>query len=679
MKRTWNSLLSLALTGLIASPLAALAVPPPAPANVRAIILPAEVLLTWDASPGADFYQVARGGPNRRWIWPAITSEPRFRDTEFTELPSYYQLSACNAAGECLSTAEFLVYPATNDLRLIGATPRPLSDTSFAVAWTIGSATGFGLGEGMLEVGTSLDAMTLVGTSQSPAWRHEFAVENLVPNTTYFYRLTAWGANGGGFTYTEKFTTRPFTQPPPAVVRLTDPSPVLATDEDMPVDFTLAAENPGGGPLEFFVSNVPFGTMWGTAPNFTYLSNPEHSGVDYFDCGFTDGVTTRYTRVPVTVRFVQDRPIALDQSVTFIEDMPRKFFVSAQSWDAAPSTINYVILSGPTNGVLRMNQYWLSRGEYQCEPATNFFGIDHITFAAYNNYATGNVATVRLYVSPVNDAPIALPQSVTVPNGVTTRIVLTAKDPDIWYASQLTYNLATPPSHGQVYFLYDGTVDYTPATSFVGADSFSYVATDPTGLSATATVFITVFQPNRPPVAASASLLAEYDLPLNFTLTGSDPDGNPLTFSVLSQLAGGTLSGPPPNLVFTPAPGFSGVTGFLFKANDGALDSPVATNLITVGSAISPPNPPTSLTATAVSRSQINLLWTDNSGRETGFRIERSNDNRKWSKVGEVGANVTSFANVKLGDRKTYYYRVRAYSGTVNSAYSNVASATTPR
>ena len=48
-------------------------------------------------------------------------------------------------------------------------------------------------------------------------------------------------------------------------------------------------------------------------------------------------------------------------------------------------------------------------------------------------------------------------------------------------------------------------------------------------------------------------------------------------------------------------------TGFQFKANDGVLDSPVATNLISVGSAIAPPSAPTGLTATAVSRSQISL------------------------------------------------------------------------
>jgi hypothetical protein len=675
MKRTWHILRSLVLTGFI-FPLAAQAVPPPAPTNVRAIILPAEVLLTWDASPGADSYKVYRGGPNRRWILPAVAREPRFRDTEFTELPSYYQLSACNAAGECLSTAEFLVYPATNDLRLIGATPRPLSDTSFAVAWTIGGAAGLGLGEGMLEVGTSLDAMTLVGKSQSPAWRHEFAAGNLLPSTTYFYRLTSWGANGGGFTYAEKFTTRPFTQPPPAMVRLTDPAPALSTDEDMPVDFTLTADNPSGGPLEFFVSNVPFGTLWGTAPNFTYLSSPEHSGVDFFDCGYTDGMVTHYARVQVGIRFVQEPPIALDQSVTFIEDTPRKFFVSSRTWDVDPSTVRYVILSGPTNGVLRTNEPWLARGEYQYEPATNFSGIDHVTFAAYDSHSTGNVATVRLRVSPVNDRPIASAQSVTLPSGSTTRITLTASDPDREY---LNFNWVSPPAHGSMVWSGYGTVDYTPAVGFVGADSFSYRVTDPSGLDATATVLITVVQPNRPPVAESASLFTEYGVPLNLTLMGSDLDGDPLTFSVLSQPTGGTLSGTPPNLVFTPAPGFSGLTGFIFKANDGAHDSPVATNLITVGSATVPPNAPSGLTATAVSRSQINLSWTDNSGRETGFAIERSNDNKKWSQIGVVGANVTSFASVKLTDRKTYYYRVRAFNSNANSTYSNVASATTPR
>src|SRR6266508_445517 len=50
--------LSLSLTLLLCPLLSVHAVPPAAPTNVRAVVLPAEVLLTWDASAGADHYRV---------------------------------------------------------------------------------------------------------------------------------------------------------------------------------------------------------------------------------------------------------------------------------------------------------------------------------------------------------------------------------------------------------------------------------------------------------------------------------------------------------------------------------------------------------------------------------------------------------------------------------------------
>lgn len=87
-------------------------------------------------------------------------------------------------------------------------------------------------------------------------------------------------------------------------------------------------------------------------------------------------------------------------------------------------------------------------------------------------------------------------------------------------------------------------------------------------------------------------------------------------------------------------------------------------------------SPPSGLTATAVSSSQINLSWTDNS-TETGFRIERSGSSGgPYSEITTVGANVTTYSNTGLSAGTTYYYRVRAYNNG-NSLYSNVASATT--
>ena len=89
-----------------------------------------------------------------------------------------------------------------------------------------------------------------------------------------------------------------------------------------------------------------------------------------------------------------------------------------------------------------------------------------------------------------------------------------------------------------------------------------------------------------------------------------------------------------------------------------------------------PPAAPTNLIATAVSSSQINLSWTDNSNNETGFRIERSPDNSTWAEITTVSANITTYQNTGLAASTIYYYRVRAYNATGSSTYSNTANAT---
>ena len=89
--------------------------------------------------------------------------------------------------------------------------------------------------------------------------------------------------------------------------------------------------------------------------------------------------------------------------------------------------------------------------------------------------------------------------------------------------------------------------------------------------------------PNRPPVATNQNVTTALNTAKNITLTASDADGNPLTYTVVTSPASGTLSGTPPALTYTPLSGFSGTTSFTFRANDGKVDSSLATVTITVG------------------------------------------------------------------------------------------------
>jgi len=91
-----------------------------------------------------------------------------------------------------------------------------------------------------------------------------------------------------------------------------------------------------------------------------------------------------------------------------------------------------------------------------------------------------------------------------------------------------------------------------------------------------------------------------------------------------------------------------------------------------------PPPAPSALSSLAISATQINLSWRDNSTTESGFIVQRAlSSGGPWSQVGTTGANGTSFANGGLSPATTYYYRVCAYNSRGRSSYSTVASATT--
>src|SRR5206468_5226885 len=87
---------------------------------------------------------------------------------------------------------------------------------------------------------------------------------------------------------------------------------------------------------------------------------------------------------------------------------------------------------------------------------------------------------------------------------------------------------------------------------------------------------------------------------------------------------------------------------------------------------------PTSATATAVSSSQINLTWIDNSASETGYKIERKTTvTGTYAQIAQVGANVQSYSDGGLDPNTKYYCRIGATYGTLYCDYSKEPLATT--
>ena len=97
-----------------------------------------------------------------------------------------------------------------------------------------------------------------------------------------------------------------------------------------------------------------------------------------------------------------------------------------------------------------------------------------------------------------------------------------------------------------------------------------------------------------------------------------------------------------------------------------------------IAPATTPPAAPDNLAATAASNVAIGLTWRDNATNEAGYFVEQSADAGKtWTQVATVGANSTSYTATGLTPSTPYSFRVRAFNAIGNSAYSNVASATT--
>ncbi len=180
---------------------------------------------------------------------------------------------------------------------------------------------------------------------------------------------------------------------------------------------------------------------------------------------------------------------------------------------------------------------------------------------------------------PLNTAPTAENQNVSVVEDTPKLITLTGSDPDL--GDTLTFSIVASPAHGSLSGTGAGQT-YTPNSNYNGPDSFTFQIFDGTDYSNVATISITVTPVNDAPTANPQSVNVVEDTPTIITLTGSDPDGNALTFSIVTPPVNGTLSGTGADRTYTPNPNYTGPDSFTFKVNDVTTDSNVATVSITV-------------------------------------------------------------------------------------------------
>jgi subtilisin family serine protease len=307
----------------------------------------------------------------------------------------------------------------------------------------------------------------------------------------------------------------------------------------------------------------------------------------------------------------QRAPVASDQSVTTQEDVAEAITLAATDADGDPLT--YSVVSGPVHGELSGSPPNLTY-----TPTANYNGTDSFTFRAHDAARDSNLATVAITVAAVNDAPVAVGQSVTLDEDSARPVTLSASDVD---GQPLTYSIVSAPTHGAL----SGTapnLTYTPGANYSGSDSFTFRANDGSVNSAVATVSITVAAVNDVPVAVGQSVALDEDSTGQVTLSASDVEGQPLTYSIVSAPAHGVLSGTAPNLTYTPEANFNGPDSFTFRASDGSASSAVATVSIDVAAVNDAPVAQSqSVTTQPGAPATIRLVATDVDGGALTFEI----------------------------------------------------------
>jgi hypothetical protein len=173
-------------------------------------------------------------------------------------------------------------------------------------------------------------------------------------------------------------------------------------DEDTSLAITLSGMDVDGDALEYSIASSPSnGSLSGTPPNVIYTPDADFNGADSFKFVANDGtVDSLAAEVSITVRPVNDAPVATDNTVMLDEDKAQ--FADLIAFDVDDDPMTYEIIDAPTNGVLSGTAPGLIY-----TPNPDYYGSDTFAFTASDGFLTSNEATVTLLISPVNDAPLA--------------------------------------------------------------------------------------------------------------------------------------------------------------------------------------------------------------------------------------------------------------------------------
>ena len=347
--------------------------------------------------------------------------------------------------------------------------------------------------------------------------------------------------------------------------------------EDTPTQFMLAADDRDRDDLKYkIISNPEHGNISGEAPKLTYTPDEDYIGTDSLKFIVSDGRTdSNSAEIIFNVTQVNDPPVANGQTVLVKTD--KSFPITLTGSDKDSTDITFSIDSEPENGTVSKVPGFETNGKVVYTPKPDFVGKDSFSFVTNDGDLNSQPAIVQINVTE-NNPPVANILTINTDEDTPVTIVLKGEDPD---GDTLTYKVASEPLHGKL----SGdapNLKYTPNENYNGPDNFNYSVNDSKSESFAANVSINVKSINDAPTAKSENVTTQEDTPVPINLIASDPDGDTMTYIIVSPPSHGVLSSILPNTIYTPNNNYNGSDSFTYKVSDGKNESAITEVSITI-------------------------------------------------------------------------------------------------
>ncbi|PKW27437.1 Ig-like domain-containing protein [Phycicoccus duodecadis] len=384
--------------------------------------------------------------------------------------------------------------------------------------------------------------------------------------------------------------------PQPTIPPTVTPSPapglfVLADDtgstlEDTPHTFDLLANDIVDGPVEVVaVSDPARGSAAVVGGRVVYTPDPDVNGTERFGYTVRDSLARlRTAQVTVEVIAVDDAPVATPDAVSLAEDSGTTTLsgLLANDTDAEDDTLTVTAVTGAAHGTVAEP----TAGVFTYTPQPDFAGAETLSYDISDGNGGTAAGTVAVTVAPVNDAPVANADALTVlEDAAASTLDLVSNDVDV-DGDPLTVTVVSGAVHGTLGEASPGVWAYTPDPDWNGTESLSYDISDGNGGTASGTVAVTVAPVNDAPVANADALTVLEDAAastLDLVSNDVDVEGDLLTVTAVSGAVHGTLGETSPGVwAYTPDPDFAGAETLSYDISDGNGGTATGTMTVTV-------------------------------------------------------------------------------------------------